>query len=98
MVIMVISNDSKKLRIGVFLVLLWWLPFWALATPISEKTGIKISVLTIAIMGVQTVIGVMGFYLCGKTVTKQIKKLPFKKVPGTLWHMLIKGDTEAVDN
>lgn len=97
MVIMVISNDSKKLRIGVFLVLLWWLPFWALATPISEKTGIKISVLTIAIMGVQTVIGIIGLYLAGKTVRKIIKSLPFKKVPGALWYMLLKGKVKLVD-
>jgi nitrate reductase gamma subunit len=94
---MAFNQESTKFRVGILLIILWWVPFWALATPISDKTGIKISVLTIIIMGIQTVLGLMGFYLTGKTVSKLLKSLPFKKVPGALWYMLTKGKTQPVD-
>lgn len=84
-------TSAKKLRIGVFFIFLWWFPFWALATPISEMTGLKISTLTIVIMGIQTAIGLLGFYIVGKPITKLIKALPFKKVPGHIWYMLLHG-------
>ena len=95
---MSVKSDSAKFRTGIFLIILWWIPFWALATPLSEKTGIKISVLTLLIMGIQTLIGVVGFFMTGKTVTKVIKSLPSKKVPGALFYMLIKGEINSVDN
>lgn len=82
---------AKKLRIGVLFIFLWWFPFWALATPLAETTGFKITTVTIFIMGIQTVIGLLGFYIVGKPVTKLIKELPFKKVPGHIWYMLLHG-------
>ncbi len=84
-------NSANKMRIGVFLIFLWWFPFWMLATPVAEETGFKISAITLVIMGIQTMLGLLGFYIVGKPITKLIKQLPFKQVPSHIWYMLIHG-------
>jgi hypothetical protein len=84
-------NSAAKLRLGVFCIFLWWAPFWALAAPIANKLDLKVSSLTLLIMTIQTIIGVLGFYLVGKPVARLIKGLPFRRVPGTIWYMLVYG-------
>jgi hypothetical protein len=84
-------NSTNKMRVGVFLIFLWWFPFWMLATSVAEETGFKLSAITILIMGIQTMLGLLGFYIVGKPITKLIKQLPFKQVPSHIWYMLIHG-------
>jgi hypothetical protein len=81
-----------RLRVGVFFIFLWWVPFWAAAPAIAKYFGIdNTGAVTFIIMAIQTIIGGIGIFIAGKQVSGIIKKLPFKKVPGTIWHVLIHG-------
>jgi hypothetical protein len=79
------------MRIGVFCLLIWWAPFWALAPVIADALNVKVSYITIVIMGIQTAIGFLGIWVAGKEVSTIIKKTPKKQVPGKIWHVLVHG-------
>lgn len=83
--------SAKKLRIGVFCIFLWWFPFWAGSTWLANKLGTKDTVTLTVIVGIQTIIGLVGFWLVGQHVAKMLKKLSFKKVPVSIWFMLVHG-------
>lgn len=90
------QNDQQispvRLRVGVFLIFLWWVPFWAAAPAIARYIGSEDSgKITFIIMAIQTVIGAIGVVVAGKQVSSIVRKLPFKKVPGTIWHVLLHG-------
>lgn len=81
-----------RLRVGVFLLFLWWAPFWAAAPVIARWLGIDdTGKVTFAIMAIQTVIGGIGIFVAGKQVSKLVKSMPFKRVPGTIWQLLLHG-------
>lgn len=81
-----------RLRIGVLLILLWWIPFWAMSPYISQALGYSsdshaTAVITTIIMIVQTVVGFIGMYFCGKQVSLVVKKSPRKQVPAKIWQI-----------
>jgi hypothetical protein len=81
-----------RLRVGVLLIFLWWIPFWAAAPAIARWFGIDdTGKVTFAIMAVQTVIGGIGVVVAGKQVSTVIKSMPFRQVPGTIWKLLLHG-------
>ena len=55
-----------RLRVGVFLIILWWTPFWAFAARIADSlSGLtnppSVAADTTTIVVVQTIIGLLGF-------------------------------------
>ena len=98
--------SASRLRIGVFFVFLWWAPFWALAPYIanifasSEESTIGLtSIIVIIIMVIQTLIGLVGVFLCGKTVAAVIKQTHrLYRVLPIIFKILIKGKYEVKDN
>ena len=87
------SVSPLRLRIGVLFIFLWWAPFWMLAPAIADAIGSDdTGRVTFAIMAIQTVIGLLGMVIAGRQAKLLIKGLPFKKVPGTIWHTLIHGN------
>src|SRR6188472_3274692 len=67
-----------RLRVGVFLILLWIVPFWLLAEPIAHSlSGLSnppsVAAVTTAIVVVQTIIGLLGFWVAGAAVKSIIK-------------------------
>lgn len=86
-----IQVSPFRLRIGVALIFLWWLPFWALSPAIADALGLSTSLVTVVIMIIQTIIGLLGIVVAGKQVSAIIKHTPFKKVPKTVWFVLISG-------
>jgi hypothetical protein len=83
--------SALRLRVGVICLVLWWIPFWALAPGIADALNIKASYVTFAIMGVQTAFGFLGIWVAGKEVSNIIKKTPKKQVPKKVWHVLVHG-------
>ena len=67
-----------RLRVGVFLILLWIVPFWLLVEPIAHSlSGLSnppsVAAVTTAIVVVQTIIGLLGFWVAGAAVKSIIK-------------------------
>lgn len=88
--------NPNRLRLGIFLVLLWWIPFWVLAPFINSQHGVgksshATSMLTITIMIVQTIIGAIGVYVAGKQASTIIKETPKKQVLPKMWQIIRHG-------
>ena len=86
-----------RLRVGVFLILLWIVPFWLLAEPIANSlSGLSnppsVAAVTTAIVAVQTIIGLLGFWVAGAAVKSIIKGSTMRHALVAIWSMLIHGD------
>jgi hypothetical protein len=86
-----------RLRVGVFLILLWIVPFWALAPYIANSlsggsSSPSVADVTTIIVAVQTVIGLLGFWVAGAAVKSIIKGSTMRHALVAIWSMLIHGD------
>ena len=86
-----------RLRVGVFPILLWIIPFWLLAEPIAHSlSGLSkppsVAAVTTAIVAVQTVLGLLGFWVAGAAVKSIIKGSTMRHSLVAIWSMLIHGD------
>jgi hypothetical protein len=86
-----------RLRVGVFLVFLWIVPFWALAPRIAHSlSGLSnppsVAAVTTTIVVVQTIIGLLGFWVAGTQVKSIIKGSTMRHALGAIWSILIHGD------
>ena len=89
--------SATRLRIGVVLLVIWFIPFWALAPWIvrtlggSVDAGVKLGL----VMSVgQTMIGFVGAFIAGRDATALVKGTPFKKVPKRAWHIIWTGNMD----
>jgi hypothetical protein len=90
------SGSALRLRLGVTLILLWWIPFWALAPHIADSLSSlsnppSVAEVTTFIVVVQTIVGILGFLVAGKVVKSIIKGAPKKQAFGDIWYILIHG-------
>ena len=86
-----------RLRVGVFLILLWIVPFWALAPRIADSlSGLSnppsVAAVTTAIVVAQTIIGLLGFWVAGAAVKSIIKGSTMRHALVAIWSMLIHGE------
>jgi hypothetical protein len=86
--------SALRLRMGVFLVLLWLLPFWALAPHIAHSlSGLSnppsVAAVTTAIVVVQTILGLLGFWVAGTEVKSIIKGSTMWHALGAIWSILL---------
>jgi hypothetical protein len=86
-----------RLRVGVFLILLWIVPFWALAPYIANSlSGFSnppsVAAVTTAILVVQTIIGLLGSWVAGTQVKSIIKGSTKRHALGAIWSILIHGE------
>jgi len=86
-----------RLRVGVLLVLLWVLPFWALAPSIAHSLrGLSnppsVAAVTTTIVLVQTLLGLIGLWVAGTQVKSIIKGTTKRQAVRTLWSILRHGD------
>jgi hypothetical protein len=103
------TNDAEstglsplRLRIGVALIILWLIPFWALGPEIAHSlSGLSnppsVAAVTTAIAVVQTVIGLVGFWVAGTEVKSIVKGSSMKRALGALWSMFVHGKLPGHD-
>jgi hypothetical protein len=89
-----------RLRVGVFLILLWLLPFWALAPHIAHSlSGLSnppsVAAVTTTILVMQTIIGLFGFWVAGTEVKSIIKGSTMRHALGAIWSILLHGEIQA---
>ena len=91
------NKTGFRLRLGVVLMLLWFLPFWLLSPYIAslidpaDEESLTFTV-TVVIMTVQTVIGLFGAYLAGKETAGIIRNTPRKQMFKTVWRIFRYGN------
>jgi uncharacterized membrane protein (DUF485 family) len=86
-----------RLRVGAVLLLIWFIPFWALAPWIAKHLGWSVHAgveLGLVMSICQTLIGIVGAFIAGKDATALVKGTPFKRVPARVWHIIWTGNIE----
>ncbi|HEY2777696.1 MAG TPA: hypothetical protein VGI77_07300 [Gaiellaceae bacterium] len=89
-----------RLRLGVALIGIWWIPIWLLGPVVAGLTGQSVGSVTITVAIVQTVIGLFGALLAGRQAAKIVRHTGFRAVPRKIWHVLWTGkmpDAEPAD-
>ena len=88
-----------RLRLGIALIGIWWIPIWLLAPLVAKLIDQPVGSVTIAIAIVQTIIGLIGALLAGRQAAKIVRHTGYRAVPGKIWHVLWTGkiETDATD-
>ena len=91
-------NSKNRLRVGVVFIFLWWIPFWLIAPLIDSLNNSSSSSqshdILVAILIVQTIIGILGVFIASRPVTEIVRHQPFRKVPKTIWKVFVKGTVD----
>jgi hypothetical protein len=80
-----------RLRLGLVLIGIWWIPIWLLAPLVSHFADRPAGSITIAIAIVQTIIGLIGALFAGRQAAKIVRHTGFRAVPGKIWRVLWTG-------
>ena len=80
-----------RLRLGVALIGIWWIPIWLLAPLVAHFADQPTGSVTIAIAIVQTIIGLIGVLIAGRQAAKIVRHTGFRAVPTKIWHVLWTG-------
>lgn len=80
-----------RLRLGLVLIGIWWIPIWLLAPLVSHFADRPAGSVTIAIAVVQTIIGLIGALIAGRQAAKIVRHTGFRAVPGKIWHVVWTG-------
>lgn len=87
--------STRRLRIGIVLIFVWWIPFWLLqplfAVVFSIDSSQGKSRLLIGILILQTVVGLIGLALVGKQVAAIMKHKSYRQIFPTVWRAVIHG-------
>ena len=80
-----------RLRLGVVLIAIWWIPIWLLAPIAAHLTSQPVGQVTLTIAIVQTVIGLFGALIAGRQAAKLVRHTRWRAVPGKIWRVLRTG-------
>jgi hypothetical protein len=86
---------ALRIRVGVLLVVLSWVPFAQLAVWLTSASGSQADRLRAVIWGVQIVIGMIGVVLAGRETVRIAKSVGWRKSPAVVWKLLRSPDTQA---
>ena len=85
-----------RIRVGVLMVLLSWMPFAQLAVWLTSATGSQADRLRTVIWGVQIVVGMVGVVLAGRETVRIAKSVGWRKSPAVVWRLLRSPNTPIV--
>jgi hypothetical protein len=83
-----------RLRLGVLLIGIWWIPIWLLAPLVGRLTGQPVGSVTIVIAIVQTIIGLFGLLVAGRQTAKIVRHTGMRAVPAKIWRVIWSGKIE----
>ena len=96
-------QSPLRLRVGVFLILLWLVPFWALSPYIVHSlSGLSnppsVAEVTTAILVMQTIIGLVGFWVAGTEVKGIVKGSTKRHAVAAIWSIFLHGEIRDPGN
>ena len=85
-----------KLRAGILLIILSWLPLAQAAITVAHHehhltSGTAANTFRASVWALQFLVGFIGLWLAGQTAVKTIRKDGWKKAPANLWRLFWKG-------
>ena len=81
-----------RLRLGVVLIGIWWIPIWLLAPVVAHIVDQPVGSVTLTIAIVQTIIGLVGVLIAGRQAAKLVRHTGFRAVPGRIWRVIWTGE------
>ncbi|WP_155855988.1 hypothetical protein [Cellulomonas sp. URHD0024] len=90
-----VSVSPTRLRIGIFLVFLWWIPVWLAAPVLADVFGLDSHDVLVWLIVVQTVVGLAGVLVVGRQIARIMKGIPARRMLPTVWHVLRHGTIDA---
>jgi len=89
-----------RLRLGIILIILSWLPFAQVLLLIAHNNGQlttegESSAFRAAVWGVQILIGFVGLWLVGKLAITVAKQAGWKQVPKRVWDLFWHGSSNT---
>lgn len=90
----------RRVRTGIILIVVSWLPFAQLFLWIAHNNG-KLSShdasdkFRLAVWGIQFLIGFVGLWLVGKSAIAIAKEAGWKNMPKRMWHLFRYGEPTA---
>ncbi|HVN12101.1 MAG TPA: hypothetical protein VMT69_08400 [Kineosporiaceae bacterium] len=88
-----------RLRFGVLLVVLSWVPIAQAVISISQHygyltTGNSADLVRLSIWGIQVLVGFVGLWLAGSVAVESARADGWRRVPGTVWRLFRDGGGE----
>jgi len=90
----------RRVRIGIALVVLWWLPFYLLGPALADLVGkgddpTARRTATLLIVVVQTGIGLLGVFLAGRELVATLGKVRRRRMLPVAWRIVWSGNTDV---
>ncbi len=95
---MMIGHRALRLRLGVGLFVLSWLPFAQLYIWAAGLHGSAADRARIAIWTIQVIVGFVGLLIAGSAAKAVTKTVGWRRLPGALWSMLRTGSIPTTTN
>lgn len=86
-----VTMSPTRLRVGIFLVFLWWIPVWLAAPVIADVFGLDGQDVLIGLIVVQTIVGLFGVLVVGRQIAQIMKGIPARRMLPTVWYVLRHG-------
>jgi hypothetical protein len=80
-----------RLRLGVVLIGIFWIPIWLLAPLVARLLDESTGSVTITIALIQTVIGLIGVLIAGRPTLNLVRHTKMRAVPGKIWRVVWTG-------
>jgi len=87
--------SPARLRVGVVLVFLWWIPVWLAAPLIAEAFGLDGHDVLVALVIVQTFVGLAGVLVIGRQVARIMTGIPARRMLPTVWRVFRRGTLDG---
>jgi hypothetical protein len=87
------SPSGVRIRLGVGMVVLSWLPIAQVVIALGSVSGSHAEALRLAIWGVQIVIGLVGVVVAGKPTIDIVKQVGWRRAPRVLWSLLWRAES-----
>lgn len=85
-------KGAVRIRLGVGLVLISWLPFAQLAIDVTGAGGSDADHLRYLIWTMQVMVGIAGAAVAGKETIDLAKSVGWKRLPRVVWRLMISPD------
>lgn len=82
------GRRAIRIRIGVALVVLSWLPIAQVTIWLTSASGGQADTLRAVIWGVQIAIGLFGVALAGRETIQIAKSVGWRRSPGVVWRLI----------
>jgi hypothetical protein len=85
-----------RVRLGIILIVLSWLPFAQLFIHIAHShnklaSSAATDEFRLVVWGIQIVVGLVGVWLVGEVAVKAAKEDGWKHIPAKIWHLFWNG-------